>query len=161
MAAGTAVGAVGGRHHDAATTAHEGRDGTRCRRRACWSEALFVSWAQPSWASSGGAGGIRRDPSWRFADPWRGRRSTGTQAKGTQATLSLSQVAASSWAYDFCDRLIFPQIAGVRVHVVAASGFPTAVARPPDGCKVTVETAEPVTGTITVELDSSAPSDEF
>jgi hypothetical protein len=47
------------------------------------------------------------------------------------------------------------------VHVVAADGFPTAVARPPVGCKVTVETSTPVTGTITVDVDSSEPSASF
>ena len=80
---------------------------------------------------------------------------------GTQATLSLTQRDATSWAFDFCDRLVFAQIATVRVHVVAASGFPRAVARPPDGCKVTVETSEAMSGTITVDVDSSEPDDEF
>ena len=80
---------------------------------------------------------------------------------GTQATLSLTQSDATSWAFDFCKKLVFPQIATVRVHVVAASGFPRAVARPPDGCKVTVETSEAMSGTITVDVDSSEPSDEF
>jgi len=83
------------------------------------------------------------------------------QAVGTQATLSLTQSAATRWAFDFCKQLVFPTIATVRVHVVAASGFPAAVARPPDGCRVTVETQEALTGTITVEVDSSAPSAEF
>ena len=41
------------------------------------------------------------------------------------------------------------------------SGFPQAVARPTTNCTVTVETSEPVTGTITVEVDSSAPSLSF
>ena len=77
---------------------------------------------------------------------------------GTQATLSLTQSAATSWTFDFCDQLLFPQIAVVRIHVVAASGFPVAVARPTANCTVTVETSEPVTGTITVEVDSSKPS---
>ena len=86
--------------------------------------------------------------------------SMGT-AKSTQATLSLSQTEATTWAFDFCERLVFPQIAVVRVHVMATSGFPIAVARPPDGCKVTVETSEKVSGTVTVDVDSSEPSDEF
>ena len=88
--------------------------------------------------------------------------SMGGKEVGTQATLSLTQAKpTSTWKFDFCDRLIFPQIAIVRVHVVAVSGFPIAVARPPDGCEVTVETNEPVTGTITVDVDSSAPSEAF
>ena len=66
-------------------------------------------------------------------------------SKGTQATRSLTLARATVWPFDFCDALVFPQIAVVRVHMVAASGFPRAVARPPDGCKVTVETAEPRT----------------
>ena len=84
-----------------------------------------------------------------------------SQAIGTQATLSLTQQAATRWDYDFCSLLVFAQIAIVRVHVVAAAGFPKAVARPPDGCKVTVETEQPVSGTITVDVDSSKPSPKF
>jgi hypothetical protein len=83
------------------------------------------------------------------------------KAKGTQATMALTQTAATTWAFDFCDRLVFPQIAIVRVHVVAATGFPRAVARPPSGCKVVVETDTAVTGTITVDVDSSMPSSKF
>ena len=32
------------------------------------------------------------------------------KAVGTQATLSLTQAAATVWAFDFCDRLVFPQV---------------------------------------------------
>ena len=63
-----------------------------------------------------------------------------------------------------CPVLLCPVLlrqALVRVHVVAASGFPLAVARPPQGCKLTVETSEPVVGTVTVDVDSSAPSTQF
>ena len=59
------------------------------------------------------------------------------------------------------DELVFPQIAIVRVHVSAASGFPNAVARPAVGCTVTVETEQPMTGSITVDVDSSEPSPKF
>ena len=83
------------------------------------------------------------------------------QALGTQAELSLTQTAAKAWHYDFCPLLVFPQIASVKVHVVAESGFPVAVARPPQGCNVVVETETAVTGTITVEVDSSEPSPSF
>ena len=81
--------------------------------------------------------------------------------KGTQATLSLTQSNATTWAFDFCAQLVFPQIAQVRVHLVAATGFPRTVARPPVGCQVTIETDVPVTGTITVDVDSSEPSNDF
>ena len=80
---------------------------------------------------------------------------------GTRAALTLSQSATTSWSFDFCDRLVFPVIARVAVSVVAASGFPHAVARPPVGCTVLVETDAPVTGNITVEVDSSAISADF
>ena len=80
---------------------------------------------------------------------------------GTRATLSLTQSKATSWSFDFCDQLLFPTIALARVDVVAESGFPVAVARPTTDCKLTVETSEPVTGTVTVEVDSSAPSPSF
>ena len=82
-------------------------------------------------------------------------------ALGTQAELSLTQSHAKVWQYDFCSRLVFPQIATVKFHVTATTGFPVAVARPPQGCTVTIETSEPVTGTIVVEVDSSAPSVSF
>ena len=82
-------------------------------------------------------------------------------AVGTQATKSLTQTAATTWAFDFCAELLFAQIAVTHVHVVAASGFPIAVARPATGCTLTVETSEAVTGTITVDVDSSAPSAKF
>ena len=80
---------------------------------------------------------------------------------GTQATLSLQQTAATTWHYDFCKLLVFAQIAFVKVHVTAESGFPLAVARPTENCTVTVETSTQVTGTITVEVDSSEPSPDF
>ncbi len=59
------------------------------------------------------------------------------------------------------DELVFPAIAIVRVHVSAASGFPNAVARPSVGCTVTVQTEQPMTGSITVDVDSSEPSPKF
>ena len=46
--------------------------------------------------------------------------------RGTQATLSLTQQGATRWEFDFCSQLVFAQIAIVRVHVVAADGFPKA-----------------------------------
>ena len=58
-------------------------------------------------------------------------------------------------------QLIFPKIAIARVHVSAATGFPTAVARPTPNCSLVVETETPVTGTITVDVDSSTPSTSF
>ena len=49
----------------------------------------------------------------------------------------------------------------LQVHIMAASGFPTAVARPTQNCTLLVETSMPVTGTLTVEVDSSEPSNDF
>jgi hypothetical protein len=80
---------------------------------------------------------------------------------GTKAELSLTQLDAKVWHYDFCDLLVFPQIATVKFHVMAAVGFPVAVARPPQGCAVVIETTERMTGTIVVEVDSSKPSKSF
>ena len=82
-------------------------------------------------------------------------------ALGTQAELSLTQSNAKVWRYDFCSHLVFPQIATVKFYVMAATGFPVAVARPPSGCTVVIETSEPVTGTIVVEVDSSSASTSF
>ena len=71
------------------------------------------------------------------------------------------QSNATKWEFDFCDTLLFPQIAVVRVSVVAEQGFPRAVARPPTGCALTVETDIPVSGTVTVDVDSSEPVSSF
>jgi hypothetical protein len=83
------------------------------------------------------------------------------QGVGSKATLSLTQTAASQWNFTFCDYLVFPTISRVKVSVIAASGFPTAIARPPVGCSVLVETSESVTGTVSVEVDSSDLDSEF
>jgi hypothetical protein len=101
------------------------------------------------------------------------------KALGSQAELSLTQTGAHEWKYDFCDMLVFPQIASIKYHVVAAEGYPVcflgddlcffmkvlsdewlsrsivtrahaprqvAVARPPQGCNVLIETQTAVTG---------------
>ena len=86
----------------------------------------------------------------------------GGPARGTRATRALTQKAATQWAFDFCDALVFGQIAVVRsVTIQAASGFARAAARPAQNCTVLVETSEPVTGTVVVEVDSSLPSTSF
>ena len=89
-----------------------------------------------------------------------GNSFTGSGA-GTRATLTLAQTAATAWSFDFCDRLVFPRIARVEVGVVAAVGFPRAVARPPQGCTVLIETDVAVTGNVTVTVDSSDLSADF
>lgn len=80
---------------------------------------------------------------------------------GTRATASLTQTAATQWQFDFCAQLVFPVIASSTVSVNSAKGFPIAVARPPVGCTLLVETSEPVTGTVTVSVDSSELSAKF
>ena len=90
-----------------------------------------------------------------------GDNSMQAGVKGTRATMTLKNVSSSVWRFNFCNVLLFPQIEIVRVHVVAATGFPNAVARPPQGCIVNVETDVPVTGSITVDVDSSMPSNKF
>ena len=80
----------------------------------------------------------------------------------SRATLTLSQSAATSWVFDFCPLLVFPTIARAELAgVVAAAGFPNAVIRPWTGCSITVETAAPLTGSITVVADSSALDNDF
>ena len=71
---------------------------------------------------------------------------------GALLLLRFSLAPSSSWA---------SRRALVRVHAVAESGFPRAVARPPAGCKVTVETDVPMNGTVTVDVDSAQPSSGF
>jgi hypothetical protein len=81
---------------------------------------------------------------------------------GSRAALALTQTAATQWAFDFCDALIFPTIARVSsITVSTASGFPVAVARPPVGCTLLVETSVAVTGTVSVEVDSSSIDKDY
>lgn len=87
-------------------------------------------------------------------------RGNGTGA-GTRATASLSLANATQWPFDLCARLVFPVIARVRVALVATDGFAIAAARPPVGCTVLVETSAVVTGTVTVDVDSSTESGDF
>eukprot|EP00051_Salpingoeca_urceolata_P012150 m.150747 g.150747 ORF g.150747 m.150747 type:complete len:494 (-) comp17391_c0_seq1:77-1558(-) len=85
-----------------------------------------------------------------------------SKAKGTRTTQTMSKaVPSKAWDFDFCDQLLFPFIAQVRLSFVADKGFPQVVARPPQGCKVTVEASEPFSGSVTVDVDSSAPSISF
>ena len=136
----------------------EGATGTDAQ---CWAGDIdgCTSETRKGWVGMGGA--AAPSPPVTIEGVRIEHNSMEGQALGTRATLSLTQSAATSWHFDFCKQLVFPSIAVVRVHVVAASGFPAAVARPPDGCRVTVETDAPVTGTVTVDVDSSAPSAEF
>lgn len=55
-------------------------------------------------------------------------------AQTTQATKSLTQTAATSWSFDFCDVLLFPQIAFAKVHVRLVDSCLGRVCRP--GCVV-------------------------
>ena len=80
---------------------------------------------------------------------------------GTRVSLTLAQSNATEWAFDFCAQLVFPTIQRIDVSIVAESGFPIAVARPPVGCTVLVETNIPVTGYITAAVDSSILTSYF
>jgi len=81
--------------------------------------------------------------------------------RGTRATLSREVSNATSTTFDFCDRLVFPQITTAKVSVIAEVGFPRAVARPTRDCKVVVETDVAVTGVLTVDVDSSEIGGHF
>lgn len=83
------------------------------------------------------------------------------RAAGTRVTLTQAVSGATSASFDFCPVLVFPVIAQVRVSVVTSEGFPVAVARPPIGCNVSVEVSAPVTGSISVTVDSSSASVDF
>jgi len=81
-----------------------------------------------------------------------------THARGTRATKSITHKDASSWFFDFCNVLIFPQIASVRFSLQATTQettFVNAMAAPPDNCTVTILTDKPFSGTVTVDVDSS------
>ena len=128
----------------------------------CWTGAFAdcVEGGRHGWQGSGGVAAPDAPIPIAGVRIAHNANSGGVQ-KGTSATLSLTQKAATQWSFDFCDRLVWPQIAIARAHVVAASGFPATAVRPPDGCKVLVETDVPVTGTVTVDVDSSEPSSKF
>ena len=82
--------------------------------------------------------------------------------KASRATKAVAHATSPTavWAFDFCSELLFPNITRVRqLTIEATSGFPVAVARPPQGCQLVVETSEPMTGRITVQVDSSEYSD--
>lgn len=80
---------------------------------------------------------------------------------GSQCRRSITQRNATLWNFDFCDALVFKTIRWVSATISAAAGVPRYVTRPPNGCKVTVETDGPVTGTVSVSVDSSIDSPEF
>ncbi|CAE8588824.1 unnamed protein product [Polarella glacialis] len=77
--------------------------------------------------------------------------------RSSQATQSMSQVLAVSWKFDFCTELVFAQISRVSVSLQSEAGFPRHAVRPPQNCTVQIETDMPVTGTMTVHVDSSQP----
>lgn len=76
-------------------------------------------------------------------------------ARATRATQNLAQTDSSKWIFDFCNQLVVPTIASVRVSLQAEQGFPRHMVRPTTNCTVLVETDIPVSGTMTVDVDSS------
>lgn len=81
----------------------------------------------------------------------------GTKARQTMVVTA----AGSTFSFDFCARLVVPQIASVHIlGVQSSSGTATAVARPPQGCKVDIVTSAALSPNdiITVEVDSSVYS---
>lgn len=85
--------------------------------------------------------------------------SFGGSPKSSRAAKTLSLTEATQWHFDFCDDLIFPVIASVQVSLQVSSGFPQYAIRPAQNCTVLVETASPVTGSMTLNVDSSTPGD--
>ncbi len=63
---------------------------------------------------------------------------------------------------NFCDVLLVPRIYSVQFSLQTDdSAVPTAVARPFNGCSVTIETESAVHGNMTVEVDISGPDPNF
>ena len=78
-------------------------------------------------------------------------------AKATRVRRALTHADASStWAFDFSDELLFPALPIESVHysLVAAddAGFPQHVARTPVGATVAVQTSQPISGTVYIEV---------
>jgi len=76
--------------------------------------------------------------------------------RASRATRSLYQQNATQWSFDFCDVLIFPTIVSAHASLQADYGFATVVTRPANGCKVLAETDKAISGTVTIEVDTSA-----
>ena len=97
---------------------------------------------------------VRRRARKRAASPSVALRSLNFFRKSRPQT---KPTKATQWAFDFCDRLVFPTISIVRsITVTAEAGaFPVATARAPVGCTLLVESSVAFTGTVTVEVDSS------
>eukprot|EP00730_Choanoeca_flexa_P008729 TRINITY_DN12529_c0_g5_i1.p1 TRINITY_DN12529_c0_g5~~TRINITY_DN12529_c0_g5_i1.p1 ORF type:complete len:496 (+),score=122.00 TRINITY_DN12529_c0_g5_i1:16-1503(+) len=80
----------------------------------------------------------------------------------SRATKQLTQTTPSTtWEFSFCDVLVFPTIVSAEASLMAAQGFANVAVRPPQGCKVTVETDQAVAGTMTVKVDTSNVSADF
>lgn len=83
---------------------------------------------------------------------------TDSKGRGTRASKSITLEKTTSWFFDFCSELLFPQIASVRFSLQASTKqtqFVRAMASPAENCTVTILTDEPFSGTVTVDVDSS------
>jgi len=78
--------------------------------------------------------------------------------RSTQATASLTLEQATQWAFNFTNRLLFPNILSVQYSIELNSGFARHASRSPKGRTVVVETDVPVSGTVTVTVDQSMSS---
>jgi len=79
--------------------------------------------------------------------------------RGSTATRTrTSTTPQTSWFFDFCAELVFPNIVTVRHSFTSSSAgdFPVAVARQPTGCQVVIETNPAAAGTMVVDVDTSA-----
>lgn len=78
--------------------------------------------------------------------------------RAVTVTKSLAQSAATRWAFDFADSLIFPSIpisSATYSISIEGSGFARHAARPAVGHTVRVETDVPVDATVTVTVSQS------
>uniref|UniRef100_A0A6B2L5B9 Rhamnogalacturonase A/B/Epimerase-like pectate lyase domain-containing protein n=1 Tax=Arcella intermedia TaxID=1963864 RepID=A0A6B2L5B9_9EUKA len=79
--------------------------------------------------------------------------------KSTKATAKLRLENASKWQFDFNNRLLFGSIQNFGYSmVIEGNGFARHAARAINGNIVTVETDQPVTGTVYVWVDQSRDS---
>ena len=74
-------------------------------------------------------------------------------AKATTATKALTQSGATRFAFDFSQELLFPEINQIQYTVVSDSKtFFQHLARTPNGTHVVVDTSEPVTATVVMQV---------
>ena len=92
----------------------------------CWTGQFSNCGGDPrkGWVGMGHSSGPRPEGKTLITGVRVAHNSFQHTAKATQATKSMSQTNASAWVFDFCDVLLFPQIAYAKVWRFALPDMP-------------------------------------